>query len=204
MDHITEFLGPYIDGELRPSQVKRIENHLKTCECCRSELNELRQLSALLQEDASLPSVKSEDQFVAEVGLLMDRQPETPAFKRVLVTGWKAIPVSLAGTWIFIQTSLVVTGLFTIISRIAPDLPGIAQLSPALPASVWSSFMGSISQPAILQVLEGITHFLQMDMPVTRRVPILTLLPFFIGILYVCWLASWWIVREYRITQETI
>ena len=133
----------------------------------------------------------------------MERQPETTALQRVLVAGWKAIPVSLAGTWIFVQTSSIVTALFTGISRVAPELPGIDRLTPAPASSVFSNALTGITQPLIAQVLEGITQYLQVDIPVTWQVPIFTVLPFFIGILYVCWLASWWVVRERGITQDT-
>ena len=117
MDHVTDFLGPYLDGELQASHNAKIEKHLEICKSCRVELAELQKLGTLLQDNAQLPETKSEDQFVAEVGLLMKRQTEPTALKRVLVTGWKAIPVSLAGTWLFVQTSLIVTTLFCVTFR---------------------------------------------------------------------------------------
>ena len=203
MEHVTEFLGPYLDGELRTSQVTKIENHLGTCDQCRSELADLDNLSGLLQFSAPLPQMKSEDQFVAEVGLLLERHPEPTGLKRVLVKVLKAIPVSLAGTWLFVQTSLIITTLIYNVSRIAPELPGIDRLSPTLEPSIGSSALGSISQPLIAQVLEIITQLLNLDIQLNWRIPVFSILLFIIGTLYVCWLASWWVVREHRITQET-
>ena len=202
MDHVTDFLGPYLDGELQASHNAKIEKHLEICKSCRVELAELQKLGTLLQDNAQLPETKSEDQFVAEVGLLMKRQTEPTALKRVLVTGWKAIPVSLAGTWLFVQTSLIVTTLFYFVSRFAPELPGIAQLSPTSSPTVWSNVLGSINKPLITQVLEFITHNLNLDIQLNWRIPVFTILAFAIGTLYVCWLASWWVVRERKVVYE--
>ena len=203
MDHIIEFLGPYLDGELRVSQVKKIEYHLETCDQCRSELIELKNLGVLLQDNAMLPPMKPENQFAAEVGLLLERQPEPTTLQRVMVTGWKAIPVGLAGTWLFVQTSVIVTTLLFSVSRFAPELPGIDRLTQTPEPSVLSNALGSLSQPLITQVLEIITKLLQIDIPLNWQIPVFTLLSFAIGIVYMCWLASWWVVREWRITQET-
>jgi hypothetical protein len=199
MEHITELLGPYIDGELRKSQIRKIENHLKVCESCRHELSELRKLSALLQDNATLSAMKTEEQFLSEVGLQMLRKPETTTLQRALVIGWKAIPVSLAGTWVFVQTSAAISTLFYLLSRITPNLPGMDLLAPVPESSAWSNLLSSISSSFITQMPEVITELLHIDLPIRWQIPVLTTITCGIGILYICWLASWWVVREHSV-----
>jgi anti-sigma factor RsiW len=43
-DLSIELLSGYLDGELDKKQKAEIEKHLKECEVCRKELEELRQL----------------------------------------------------------------------------------------------------------------------------------------------------------------
>ena len=49
-EHVTPWLGAYHDGELRGRRLQQVETHLAHCAACRAELEELRALSALLQE----------------------------------------------------------------------------------------------------------------------------------------------------------
>ena len=41
-------LSPYIDGQLSPSEVKRVERHIEECNACRRELESLRAVVSLL------------------------------------------------------------------------------------------------------------------------------------------------------------
>jgi hypothetical protein len=196
MDHVIEFLGPYLDGELRNLQVLRLEKHLESCKMCRSELHNLRVLQDLLSEDAELPTMKSEDQFVAEVSLLMDRNTEPTAIKKMLLIGWKAIPVTLAGAWLFMQTALALTATIFVLSRLTPELPVVAQFKPNPAVSYLSNALCCFTQPIITQVLEFITQVIRPDIDLNWQIPAITLLPLIVGILYVCWLASWWVMRN--------
>lgn len=203
MDHVTDFLGAYLDGEIRSSQVDRIEKHLETCALCRHELAELTVLRHLLQSTASAPTLKSEDQFVADVGLLLQRQPESPALERMLTTGWKAIPVGLATTWIFVQTSLIIMTCVYLVSLVAPGTAGIDQILSVPTPSAWSNALGWIAQPLMIQILEIVTQLLRQDMHIYWHISVFLVVPFVIGILFLCWLASWWVVSERSSTAES-
>ena len=41
-------LSPYIDGQLSPSEMERIERHIEECDACRRELESLRAVVSLL------------------------------------------------------------------------------------------------------------------------------------------------------------
>ena len=49
-DHVIEWLNAYLDGELKGRRLYHVEEHLAYCEACRTELDSLQDLSALLQE----------------------------------------------------------------------------------------------------------------------------------------------------------
>src|SRR5262249_42584861 len=49
-NHVTELLNDYLDGELSSDQSNIVEDHLRNCPSCQSELNSLRTLVEDLHE----------------------------------------------------------------------------------------------------------------------------------------------------------
>ncbi|MDF1514634.1 MAG: zf-HC2 domain-containing protein [Anaerolineae bacterium] len=197
MDHITDLLGPYLDGELRNGQVVRIERHLETCQSCQDALAEHHKLSALLHAVPPAVKVKSASQFAADVGLLMQRQPQPSAAQRALITGWKAIPVGLAGLWAVVQAALIVTTIFFAISDHVPGMRVLRESIAVRDLPTWSSSIWSILQPSSLQVIDVVTEILQHDLPLELNFSVAFIIPLFFGTMYVCWLASWWAVKQH-------
>ena len=78
MQHINHLLDEYYDGELSPARRRQVEAHLAQCPDCRAELEQMRQLSALLNEvREQLPAW--------ELGAGPTARPEPgPALERVL------------------------------------------------------------------------------------------------------------------------
>jgi predicted anti-sigma-YlaC factor YlaD len=128
--HTQEWLGAYLDGELSPAQIRKTEAHLANCPECQRKLDELRSLSALLGEAPVATGLKSEEQFVAEVGLQLKRKaitsaqtfpmtrsrentPQSPA----LHWSWLVIPLVLLLAWSFVQTVSVVSDMLIAISE---------------------------------------------------------------------------------------
>ncbi len=204
MDHITEFIGAYLDGELRASQVASIEKHMETCELCRQELAELTALSHMLRDTAPVRTLKAEDQFVAEVGLLLPRKAEVSALERTLTTGWKAIPVGLAATWIFVQTSLIVMTCVYIISLVAPGTGAIDLILTSPAPSAWANSLGWVTQPFLIQILEVLLQSLRLDGQIYWQILSVLIVPLVLGVLFVCWLASWWVVRERSMNTKSV
>jgi hypothetical protein len=51
MEHLdTERISAYIDGELPPDDMRRVEYHLMSCETCRREYDDLRGVATLVRE----------------------------------------------------------------------------------------------------------------------------------------------------------
>ena len=53
-------LGRYYDGELSPVECRRIEDHLKQCNRCSADLQEIREMAAVFQEGMPAPPVPSD------------------------------------------------------------------------------------------------------------------------------------------------
>jgi hypothetical protein len=69
-------LSAYIDGELDPPAVARLEAHLGECAPCRTELEQLRATIAALQE---LPEAEAPRSFVLSPERAAVRRPAVPA-----------------------------------------------------------------------------------------------------------------------------
>ncbi|MDE3078158.1 MAG: zf-HC2 domain-containing protein, partial [Chloroflexota bacterium] len=50
MDHVTELLSPYLDGQVTAGERRQVERHLAACASCREELGSLRQVVALVRQ----------------------------------------------------------------------------------------------------------------------------------------------------------
>jgi len=73
---VEESLSVYIDGELSPSEKRRVEEHLKECRSCSESLTTLRQTVALLKE---LPVVPAPRSFAVRPAVVRPKPVRTPS-----------------------------------------------------------------------------------------------------------------------------
>jgi anti-sigma factor RsiW len=194
--HTQEWLGAYLDGELSPAQIRKTEAHLANCPECQRKLDELRSLSALLGEAPVATGLKSEEQFVAEVGLQLKRKaitsaqtfpmtrsrentPQSPA----LHWSWLVIPLVLLLAWSFVQTVSVVSDMLIAI-------PGIEQYSQksvqALPLFANLSHLKDTVLARFGAELVGLATPLEWGWLANLLAMAI------IGLLYASWMAGWW------------
>lgn len=76
-NEVREWMSLYIDHMLDEEQMDSMKNHLDTCDACRCELNELRNIAQLLQEVPDLPVPEEFDQLLRRA-----IQSEKKAIKR--------------------------------------------------------------------------------------------------------------------------
>ncbi|MBW8011462.1 MAG: hypothetical protein FVQ83_09510 [Chloroflexi bacterium] len=166
-NHIKDaWLEAYYDDELRNGQLRRVEKHLITCTECRTKLENLGALTAILQESPGAENLTSPSRFVAQVGLQLPDRPSQPTWQRVIVTVWQMVPVGLIGTWAFVQTIFILSALFIVI--------GWLGLGGELVSSIAGLSTGNFQQKILLNLA-------------------LTTLT---GIFSLSWLASWWVSRS--------
>lgn len=174
-DHIKDvWLEAYYDGELNDGRLQLVEKHLNKCVECRTKLENLGALSAILQESPGVENIASPSRFVAQVGLRLQDRPSQPTWKRVLVAAWHIVPVGLIGTWAFVQTVFIFSAMIFVIGWL--NLGG--ELVSSLAGLTTSNF-----RQAIL-----------LNLALTA----------FTGVLSLSWLASWWVSRSNGKEQDLL
>ncbi len=197
-EHATAWLAAYHDGELRGLRLQHVETHLAHCETCRTELEALQALTALLQESPVAEVITSPDRFVAQVGLRLPRRPVQPAWQRTLEAGWRLAPVGLLGAWAFGQAVFFVAGIVTGALRMGLGGDVVAGFLPVSQQGLWLSEVFSLSNVGLNDAGRIMLQMLSDGGPLGWGVTLHLALSVVIGLLYCSWLASWWARRRHR------
>jgi len=188
--HIEVSIDSYLDGELSILQEQQVEAHLARCSSCRTLLAQRKTLTDLLQEFPPAAGLRSEARFVAEVGLQLKSRPLLLRLRpRAMHLSWQLIPLVLLFGLAFVQTVFILNSFSWLIPGTQPLLLERA-----------SSLMSLLTAPVVVRDLLGMVgtvNFLDWNW-LTGMIAMLV-----ISLLYVCWLASWW-VRNRRPTASPI
>ena len=195
-EHISEWLGAYLDGELHGSRLQQVEQHLAECPHCLAELEEMQALSSLLHETAPAGDFLPTERFVANLTLNLPRQPERTQPRKFLEIGWWLTPVGLLGTWLFIQ----ITSALSDVALFAADAgllgSNLAWLRGNPPQMGWfvavmnlfGNQVGLVGQVALSELHE-------IHLFVTKAAG--SLLPqLILAVLYLGWLTTWWLRHQ--------
>ncbi len=151
-EHVTDWIGPYHDGELRGARLLQVESHLLDCAACRAELDALTALSTLLQEDSAMPVRTTPKRFVAQVRLRTRPQITPPSLVAVRQARWLLLLGEL-GIWVFLQAALVLSRLALLALPLFGGLPG-AQSTEWFPGQMASQlFVLDMAFTAVLAAL---------------------------------------------------
>jgi anti-sigma factor RsiW len=187
-EHVLDLLGAYLDGELYGEQLGKVVDHLEGCRICQEEARSLQALSAALQT-APMPELPAPERFAAQVALFLPRTPVEPAGRKALEFSWWLAPVGLILVWVFLSTTLLITNMVAA----ANDLGLLSSVSAWLNSSpgaeaYWS---GTLSQFGLLAG-EGL-QWAERTEAVTRTTVPQFLWQVSIALLYLCWMAIWWV-----------
>lgn len=196
IEHVTEWLSAYLDGELCGLRLRQVEAHLTECAACRSELIGLRNLSALLKGTVPVETFMPTERFVTNLTLNLLRHPEARQRRSATEIVWWLVPAGILGAWVFIQTVLAVSTLVSTASLTGLFGNAAAWLQGGPQHTEWFSatlnlFGSNLSGNArtLLNVLDDLSIF---------RLSFTTQLAWQagIGLLYWIWLAVWWTRRR--------
>ena len=201
IEHVTDLLGAYLDGELHGLRLRQVEDHLAKCAACRKELAELRGLSTLLQESLPAEAFTPTDRFVANLSLRLNaqdyalnlpRRPETSPRLKPLGFIWWLVPAGVLGAWIFLQTVITVSTLVS-----TADLTGLfgnatAWLQNGSLNSLWFSasmgLFGSQIHGSGRIMLDLLNDFSVFRSSITMQL----VWQAGIALVYWVWLGIWW------------
>ena len=186
-DHVTEWLNPYLDGELHGNRLHQVEAHLAGCEVCQAELQSLRDLSGLLHK-VPVPEFTSPERFATQVNLLLPQRPVSVSRSRLFEIGWWMIPVGLLAAWAFVSAASIVSDMISAANNFGlVDSANTLLISGASDTGNWTSTLGQFG------LLQGNSlQWFELTESYSRNV-----LPQFvwqvsIALLYLTWIAVWW------------
>ena len=198
--HIINWLGVYLDGELTGLRLRQVESHLAECKTCRAELEELRRLAALLRESPAPEGLTLPERFVSQVGLRLPRRPERPAWQRALERGWQLVPVGLLGAWVFVETVFGVSKLM--LATLQLGLGGDA-VAGWLRTSEHSAWLAQIVRFLGIDLSAVSQYVLQWLSASGWRITLNLAVVIVFSLLYWSWLASWWVRQEHHKENAT-
>jgi predicted anti-sigma-YlaC factor YlaD len=197
-EHATQWLGAYLDGELRGLRLRSVESHLKECALCRSELEALVQLRTLLLQSPGMEITTPPERFVAQVALRLPRRQEEPPARRALDLSWRMVPVGLLLNLAFVQTVFIIAGALQAALSMGLGGEAAALLLPSSAGGVSFPDLASLSQASLASAAGVIWELIQAG-GALAWLPVLYLsLLVVIGLLYWSWLATWWARRRHQ------
>jgi len=178
--HLEAWIDAYLDGELSVVHRREADAHLTQCRSCRDLLVQRKNLTALLRGIPLAGDLKPEARFVAEVGLqLMPRRETARLRTQVMRLGWQFFPVVLLLALAFVQAVFTLASIVGVIPGADQILASRAAFLPELPMLP--------AQLSDLLNLLGVFNSLDWNL-FTGMAALLV-----ISLVYVCWLASWWV-----------
>lgn len=194
--HITPWLNAYLDSELPDAQLRQVEKHLAECDECQAELEQMRNLSALLHETSPADEFLPTARFVANLTLNLPHQPVQSQARKALEIGWWLIPIGALGVWLFFQITFSLSSLVLNVSETGLLGNGLSWLQGNPSQTRWFSlvmdlFGGQIGFTGkfILSALNDLSLFIK---DLTSRFIWQALF----ATLYLGWLASWWMRKS--------
>ena len=186
-EHVSQWLGAYLDEQLHGTRLRQVEAHLAECPVCQEELQELRNLSTLLQQAPTPENIPDPERFASQVMLHLPPAPLRSPLQRSLDTAWWLAPIGILLAWVFTETVFLLSD--GILAAYSLDLLGeaAAWLAPAGPGVAWWSnmldWLGLLSGESVqwLALVETWSRNLlaQLDWQIQ------------IAALYMGWLALW-------------
>jgi len=205
IEHVTDLLGAYLDGELHNLRLRQVEDHLAKCAACRAELEELRGLSLLLQESVPAEALTPTDRFVANLTLNLPRRPDPVRSRTSFEFLWWLLPASTLVLWFLFQTAATLSTLVSAASMTGLFGNATAWLQNGSQNAAWFSASMNLFGSHIngdtrttLDVLNGLSVF-------GAGYLVQLIWQAAIGLVIAGWLAAWFAYRRRqgeRLPQE--
>ncbi len=186
-DHMLEWLGAYLDGELRNGQLRKVQAHLETCKSCMLAFQDLQAVKDALHE-VPAPAFPAPERLAAEVALRLPRAQIKPMRQRTLEIGWWLAPVALLLALIFIHTTFLVSEMVTT----AADFGLLNQVEARLISGGTdvAPYTAVLGRFGLLD--QGGLQWVTFSESLTRTTAEGLFWQISISLLYLSWMAIWW------------
>lgn len=184
--HVGAWISAYYDGELSGARRQQVEEHLRDCENCRSELESLQRLSTWLRLDPDPVSPIAVETFRAAVTRRLD-QPGRTAYRASRPGAiWLSVPFGLVAAWVFLQVAVFLAGLpgkLIFEGQLTQPVVSLANIWIALPGLFGLSWLNALLEAFNWTGL-GLQRFSLSLLNIS--------LTFLITALLWAWVAGWW------------
>jgi anti-sigma factor RsiW len=191
-EHVNQWLGAYLDGELNTEKRRMVKAHLETCRACRAELEELASLSHLLQTTAKDNSLARDARFAAQVALKLPRRQEQPLSATVTRIAWWLVPAGILGAWVFLQAVLVVSSLAQAAGLAGSQSGSLAWLSGLNGQNAITSAVLSLLDGRLGQTASSLLYYLGNGTDLGWNLVVPVVFQAALALLFASWLAAWW------------
>ncbi len=203
VDHVTQWLGAYHDGELRGERLRQVEQHLTECAICQAELEETRNLSALLQNTASTADFLPTERFIANLALSLPRASERPQPRNALKIGWWLVPVGLLGMWLFVDITHCLSSVVTFVADTGLLGGNLAWLQGnplqmrwfATSMNLFGDQLGATGREALSALNDANLFMAQLAGSLIPQA--------ILAVSYLGWLLSWWLRHQPQPSHRT-
>ena len=196
--HMDQWLGAYLDGELRGVRRRQVADHLDDCPQCRAELKALTQLSSLLQADPLPENVFPAARFADEVALQLPRLQPGKSIKRGnwSTVGLWLVPVGAIGVWVFmvVVSTLVNAAGVALQTGLISNLPAWVAL-PADYGALSGVMLNTLNGSLDTTLRAGLEAVGRQEL-FWRGVAGHLLLQAILVLVYWSWLAGWLLPRR--------
>ena len=193
-NHVVEWLGAYLDGELSSERRQKVEQHLHECAACRSEFEDLQQVSDLLHR-APAPQFTPADKFAAQLALQMPRHIQNGHKTGKSSPVWWLPPMILLGGWLFIQTVLWLSGIVSLLDTTRLLGSAAQWFSDETAHTVWFTAAMSLFGSSLNGVQQSALTIADQWSTFSAGIFGQILWQTVVALLYTAWLVAWWVRR---------
>jgi predicted anti-sigma-YlaC factor YlaD len=191
-EHVNQWLGAYLDGELNGEKQGMVKAHLAGCPSCQAELEELQSLSTLLRTVAREDRITPDSRFTAQVALKLPRRQVQPLSDTAVRIAWWLVPTGILGAWVFLQAVMVVSGL-TLAAGLASPLSGsLAWVSGLNGQNLATSTVLLLVDGRLGQTVRSLILYLGDGTAVGWNFIVPVVFQAALALLFASWLAVWW------------
>lgn len=192
-EHINQWLGAYLDNELKEEMQRKVKAHLANCSSCQAELEELKSLSKLLKATTSQKRLAPEAHFSTQVALKLPRRQIPPLAANAANIGWWMIPAGILSAWVFLQAMLAVSSLALAAGQFGLVSAPLAWLSGLSGQGLFTSAVLSLVDGRFGLATSSFLAFIGRGTGMMWSLFIPVLFQAALALLFASWLAVWWL-----------
>ena len=184
-NHIVDLLPAYANGRLDPHETRRVQDHLRHCAPCRTELatwDAIREATQYAAASTPLPSASVLEQALAQIDTQATQPAWQQAAKRTLAHGWlvftRQVPIIHKSIW-YVTPLIILFGC--VLTLLGPRETGIRLHSAEIVLSLFITVVGAAGVAFIFGSENDAGFELTLTTPTSMRTVLLSRVALVLG-----------------------